>query len=297
VHTHYSQEEKMIRKATILPVLLGAFALGACDDPTGGGELARLSVELTDAPSEYVAAANVDIGRIEIIPADGPPQVVVEDAGSYDLLTLQNGVTAALGSIDIEAGTYLELRMVVESAAITLVDGYTFNDGSQTKSVAVPSGAQTGIKIRLSSADGERGAGVDIRPGETVLVVDFDVSQNFVMQGDPDTAAGIQDFLFTPLLRAVVKDVAGSIAGTVTAPAGVAVEGLSVVATASDAAVGDAPATALVAADGTYKINFLAPGTFSVTVQAPEAHTANTVEVTVGESENVTGVALTISAS
>ncbi|MBR9990486.1 MAG: hypothetical protein KFH98_12065 [Gemmatimonadetes bacterium] len=47
-----------------------------------------------------------------------------------------------------------------------------------------------------------------------------------MMQGNADSPAGIQGYLFTPTLRAVVRDIAGSIAGSVAAPTGVTVEGL-----------------------------------------------------------------------
>src|SRR5690606_38469390 len=107
---------------------------------------------------------------------------------------------------------------IVESAELTLAAGYQFEDGTTTQTLHVPSGSETGIKLKLRTADGDEGAGIDIRPGETVLVVDFDVSQNFVIQGDPETAAGIKSYSFTPVLRAVVRDIAGSIAGSVSAP-------------------------------------------------------------------------------
>lgn len=286
----------MVRKTALLPMIAIALTLGGCDDsPTAGNTEARLTVQLTDAPSDYLASATVEIGRIEILPASGPSQVVVEDGGTYDLLQLQNGVTADLGSIELEPGTYTELRMIVESAELTLKDGFAFTDGSTTKQIKVPSGAQTGIKINLSAADGEENAGVEIRPGETVLVIDFDVSQNFVMQGNAETPAGIQGFLFTPALRAVVRDVAGSIAGSVSAPEGVAVEGLSVSASRVGAAEGEMAASTLVTADGSFKVNFLAPGVYNLTISnAPEGHTADTVEATVGEDQDVTGVQLTI---
>lgn len=285
----------MFRKLALLPVAAAALVLGACDSPTRGMDEARLTVQLTDAPSDYLESAVVKIGRIEVLPASGGPIVVSTTGGTYDLLQLQDGVTADLGSVDVEPGTYHELRMVVETASLTLKDGYTFTDGTQTKDIAVPSGAQTGIKIKLATADGEDGSGVEIRPGETVLVVDFDVSQNFVMQGSADTASGIKGFLFTPTLRAVVRDVAGSIAGTVTAPEGVSVEGLTVTAARVGAAEGTAPATTLVKSDGSFKVQFLAPGTYNVTVSdAPEGHTATTVEVSVGEAEDVTGVGVAI---
>jgi hypothetical protein len=284
-----------MRIRTAVLSLTAGLALAACDSPTDSNRNATLRVLLTDAPVDYLESAVVEIGRIEILPADGgPAMVIVEDAGSYDLLQLQNGVTADLGVAPIEAGQYTQLRMIVESAELTLADGYEFNDGTTTRTLFVPSGEQTGIKINLTTADGDEEAGVDIRPGETVLVVDFDVSQNFRIQGNPETPAGIHGMLFTPTLRAVIRDVAGSIAGTVAAPAGVTVEGLQVTATRDGAE--EAAATTLVNADGTFLLPFMSPGTYDITVVPPAAHSANTVEVTVDENEAVTGVALTITA-
>jgi hypothetical protein len=285
----------MIRKAMLFTAAAAVALTTACDSPTAGNRDARVTVLLTDAPHEYLASAVVTIGRIELLPAGGPPVVITTDGGTFDLLTLQDGVTAALGSADIEPGRYLQMRMIVSSAELTLKDGYTFNDGSAVKDVPVPSGAQTGIKINLTTADGEPRAGVEIKPGETVLVVDFDVSQNFVMQGSADTPAGIQGFLFTPLLRAVVEDVAGSIAGTVTAPDGVATKDLTVTATRQNAPDGETPASTLVKDDGTFKVHFLAPGTYDVTVAAPPEHSANTVkDIVVASKQHVTGVELII---
>jgi hypothetical protein len=275
---------------------MAGLTLAACDTPTEQQGNAYLRILLTDAPSDYIASAVVEIGSIEILPAGGGSrQVIVEDAGSYDLMDLQNGVTADLGIAPIEAGDYSELRMIVESAEITLADGYEFNDGTTTRTLFVPSGAQSGIKIKLMSPDGDDDAGVTFSPGESVLVVDFDVSQNFVIQGNPETPAGIHGILFTPVLRAIVRDVAGSIAGTVAAPTGVVVEGLTVTATRAGAE--DADATTLVKADGTFLLPFMTPGTYNVTVAAPADHTANVVEVTVDENQAVTGVALTITAN
>jgi hypothetical protein len=287
----------MFRKATLLAVVASAFVFGACDIITSPTNTARVTVLLTDAPHAYLEAAEVTIDRIEILPVDGPPIVISTDGGTHDLLQLQDGVTAELGSATMDAGRFLQLRMIVSSAEVTLKDGYTFTDGSTTKSIAVPSGAQTGIKINLKDVNGEEGEGVEIRPGETVLVVDFDVSQNFVMLGDAEAPAGINDFLFTPLLRAVVEDVAGSIAGTVTAPDEMVTEGLTVMATRQGAGEDEAAVTTLVKEDGTFKLHFLPPGTYDVTVDnPPDDHSSTSVNVDVGKAEDVTGVDLEITA-
>jgi hypothetical protein len=284
----------MLRRAVSLSVMAGALFLGACDSSTDANGMARVRVQLTDAPSDYLESAEVTIGRVELVPLDGSRVLVTNGGDTYDLLELRNGVTAELGMAEVEPGMYSEMRVFVTDARVTLKEGYTFTDGSTTQVVKVPSGAQSGIKIKLAYADAQSGSGVEFRPGETILVVDFDVSQNFVMQGNAETPAGIKGFIFTPVLRAVVRDVAGSIAGTVTAPEGVAVEGRQVQVKPKGAPEDAVPATTLVAADGTWKVHFLAPGIYEVTVVAPEGHVANTVEVTLGEAEHRTGVALQI---
>ena len=283
----------MLRKAVLLPVLAGALVLGACEDSSGPND-ARMTVLLTDAPSDFLESATVDLGRIEVIAADGERITVVEDAGTYDLLELQNGVTADLGSVDLEPGTYTELRMIVESATVTLIEGYEFESGGRTMDISVPSGASSGIKISLAYADDDEGDGVEIRPGETFLVVDFDVSSKFVMQGSPDTPAGIRGFNFTPRLRAVVRDVAGSISGTV-APVDLITDTLTVNALRDTAPAEESPATASVAEDGVFSFLFLAPGTYDVWLSRLAAGQASdTVQVTIAEDEDVTGVELTI---
>ena len=283
----------MLRKAVLLPVLATALALGACDSSTEPGN-ARLTVLLTDAPSDYLESAVVEIGRVEVRGADGSRTTVIEDAGEFDLLELQNGVTTILGSVDLQPGTYTELRMIVESARVTLVPEYQFEDGSQTMQIAVPSGAASGIKIALEDVDGAGGPGVEIRPGETILVVDFDVSSNFVMNGSADEPAGIKGFNFTPRLRAAVRDLAGSISGTV-APVEEVTDTLTVSAARVGADPAEAPASASVAVDGTFSFLFMAPGTYDVTLTRLKlGQSAAAVQVVVGESEAVTGVALTI---
>lgn len=170
---------------------LAAVAAIGCGDSTGSGA-ARLTIAVTDAADMFLASVTVTIGDVEIIPAEGPPVLLTTDGGTHDLLTLQNGVTASVATLVIDPGGYLQLRLVVQSAEVTLKPDYTFNGGGQTMSLVMPSAAQSGIKMNLDASDGDPdNAGIDIAPGETILVIDFDVSQNFKVQGDSNGIYGI----------------------------------------------------------------------------------------------------------
>ncbi len=180
-----------------LGVLTLAAAIGGgCSDTTGTSDV-RLTLLLTDAPTDYLASAMVTIDTISILPVGGAPIVLRDASGEYDLLELQDGVTDTLAILTIPADTYLQLRLQVTAASVTL-------GGSMNMDLKVPSGAQSGIKINLSGAGG---TGIQILDN-MVLVVDFDVSESFVIQG-PNTPAGIVGVLFTPLLRAAASTVAG----------------------------------------------------------------------------------------
>lgn len=297
---------KVLRRrlfAVAAPVL--ALAFGACDETTSPEGTGELTVALTDAPGAMFDEAIVDIGAIQLVGGEGGPITLTEDGGVHDLLELQDGVMVDLATLEIEAGTYHQLRLIVESAEVTLAGDYEFADGTKSRSLFVPSGAQTGVKINLryaEDADGGNGS-VEIASGETILVVlDMDVSQNFVLQGDPDGPEGLLDVLFTPLVRASVEDVAGSISGTVTytsATPADETEFASIEAVLDESTstlleeMQTTTATTTAGADGSYKIWFLSPGTYDVSASANIGGTDYTDgprTVPVEDAENVTGV-------
>jgi hypothetical protein len=281
------------RRLAMAAAVLG---IAGCDDTSGTGD-ASVRVLLTDAPADYIASATVDIGAVELIGAEGAPIILTDDGteGMVDLLELQDAATEVLAEADIDAGSYTQLRLVVDAASVTLADGYQFTDGTTERDLTVPSGAQTGIKLNLSDADAQ--AGIDIAAGETVLLLDFDVRQSFVLQGNPETPAGLTGILFQPTLRVVVEGLAGSISGSVgTALAAATVEGLQVTAERLDATTPEefetATATAVTDGEGLYTLHVLLPGTYRVTVEAPEgfAVAPTETEVQVEASEDVIDV-------
>jgi hypothetical protein len=191
----------------ILALVGTLLLLPACDagSPSASTREARVRILLTDNPTDYLSEARVQISRVYLIrgdedPEQGPPFVDLfndpDNPLEYDLLELRDGVVADMtGEVEIPAGRYNQLRMIVAHAEVELAPGHTFADGSTHRTLFIPSGARTGIKVNLA-----RAVDAEARSLTTVLV-DFDVDRNFVIQGNPNSPAGIIGILFTPVLK------------------------------------------------------------------------------------------------
>ena len=199
------------RWAAAALALTAAFGLAACDDSdTAPEDQALVQIAVTDAPSDYIESAEVWISKVylqgapdagEGEAADPPSGRVIlfdspDDPFHVDLLVLRDGLVADLTEpVAVDPMGYQQLRIVVDSAYVTLKEGFTFSDGSATKALKIPSGSTSGVKVFL---DGPIAA----EAGEqTTLLLDFDVDENFKIQGSPDSPAGIQGILFTPVIK------------------------------------------------------------------------------------------------
>jgi hypothetical protein len=197
----------MVHKFILVFSILFFLILFGCEKGVDNSDTGTLSIKLTDAPFpiDMVSEANVTINKIEVrkdqSESEGNPFLVLsEDEFTYNLLDLQNGITADLIEIEVPVGDYNLVRLYVSSANIKLTDETVYN-------LKVPSGDETGIKIFVEPS-------IRVVGGLTTeLVLDFDVSQSFVVQGDPFTPAGINGFIFTPVIRAANVSISGSING------------------------------------------------------------------------------------
>lgn len=205
---------KKFRTLTALALLGGVAFLGACDDDaTGPDEMASVQILLTDAPSDMLASAEVWISHVYLQGGDEEGDAEGEGAAAgrvdlfndpddpqhFDLLELRDGVTADLtGEVLVDPAAYGQLRFIVDSARVTLAEGYTFQDGSDTAVLMVPGGAQSGIRVNLNSQ-------IDLDEGDDLaLTVDADVDQNFVIQMDQQTGT-VRRVLFTPVLKEIER--------------------------------------------------------------------------------------------
>lgn len=274
-------EETAIQNNTELKALLqiGASQCDEQDEPYYIDEdiilpTSTLRVILTDAPfpTDLVAEANVHISKIELRSAgsdDNSFLVLSEEAFSFNLLDLTNGVTATLVDMQVPLGSYDEIRMLVTDADVLLKDGETFD-------LKIPSGSTSGIKVKLNNA-------LEVAENnEYDILVDFDVSKSFKVQGNPNTPAGIKGFIFTPVIKAVIQSQTGTISGHVMDESSTSgIPGVQLSVYAADTL----NTTAFTNVNGDYKILGLVPGTYNVTAEHTDYVT---------KSENGVAVVITI---
>ncbi len=232
-----------------LLLAIAIFLISGCNSANEPKESGSLLVKVTDAPfpTDFVESATVTIDSIEIRQKSGAesnPYIVISNTPmDFDLLELRNGITASLPEIEIPVGGYDLVRLYVESANIILKDGLTeFN-------LKIPSGDETGIKIFIKPE-------IQIQGGLTAeLLLDFDLSKSFVVQGSPDAING---FHFKPTLRAVNNSLAGSICGSASDASGL-LEGVMINVT-----LGDENTSAITDKNGYYEILGLKEGSYTV---------------------------------
>lgn len=255
------------------PMLAAVAALSvgaACyqDEPLGGGGQNRIRVFLTDAPFPFdsVGSVNIYVVRIEATTSldtsagagTEPWQTIVEPHRAFDLLALQQGLTAAVGEGTLSAGEYRAVRLVinVDSSSIKWLSG---------ADAVVDWTGFTGPEARLYALVESP---VDVPQEGADIVIDFDLGRSFLYN-----LYGTGEFTFQNWLRAVNAAATGAIAGTVTSD----YTGTTQPIRNANVAVYDARyfspyvvATGHTDDQGHYRIAFLPPGhTYEVEIQQP----------------------------
>ncbi len=258
------------RSILILAVMFVGVLFAACQDEYNNeSTTGKLKIQLTDAPfpTDLVAEANVTITKIEARRVnengeeEGNPFITLsEEEMSFNLLDLTNGVTAGLVDLEIEAGSYDLVRLYVSEASIKLSD-------ETVHSLKVPSGAQTGIKIFIDPE-------IEVAGGLTTdLLLDFDVSKSFKLQGNIDSPAGIKGFIFTPVIKASNLSTTGSLTGNVTDTEELVIDGAQVSIIAADTVY----TTSFADENGDYTIIGVDAGTYNIEY-SKEGYQTTTIE-------------------
>lgn len=265
-------------------IATGAFTilllLSACGkDVLLTPEQGTMKVLLTDSayPIGNVVSAKVTVSKIEVksdsSSGDSFTEVNLPQPKTIDLINLRNGLTQDLNEAKVPTGTYSEIRLIANDGQIVLKDG-------QDYSLKVPSGEESGIKIKINPPV------IISRDKTTEMLIDFDLSKSFVQQGNGK-------FLFKPVIRAASIPASGSISGTVTNNNGTPAN------TADDLPVSNA-VVSVVSGDqvistttfsndtGQYSVIGLPPGTYTVTISLPSfSDQTNQVVVNAGSATSL----------
>lgn len=203
-----------------LAVTLGmtSIAVGCDGSPTEEfGGPAVLSVHLTDAPGD-VAAVWVDVAKMYFQGTpEGRTTIQSEPSGLVELTSLVGTTRELVSGLELPAGRYKELRMVLSAGVLetTAGDVYSFGgaehpDGmATTGELRCPSCSTSGLKAKLGGDE------VTLESGAQVLLLDFDVSQSFGR-----AAGGSNAWVMHPVINGTVQvgaapDVGASVSGLV----------------------------------------------------------------------------------
>jgi hypothetical protein len=198
----------MVRRPLLALTLVVALPLGACDNAATVGP-ARVEIGMVPADiqshadtgweDQPIASAEIEIssiylaggvddgGRVDLALADTPMIV--------DILNLVEEPEIILAEGLVPGERYAQLRIVVESATVTLVDGYTFEDGTNVRTLKVPSGMQSGLKVELLGPLDADAASFNR------LLLNLDPEANFVIQGGLEDPGALKGVLFTPRIQ------------------------------------------------------------------------------------------------
>ncbi|MBL1272384.1 MAG: hypothetical protein ACI92B_002503 [Marinobacter maritimus] len=164
---------------------------------------------VTDAPATEFSNVTISFTGITLKPVDGENiTFTFDESKSWNLLTLQGGLSEPLiTDEEVPAGEYSELRLLVntEQSFLTLQ-----SEPDAHRSLAVPSGEQSGLKLK-----GGFGFGFGVAADSTTgFTVDLDVRKSIVNpQGQ-----SLADYLLKPSLRLVNNLEVGTISGEVDYP-------------------------------------------------------------------------------
>lgn len=230
-----------------LPAIL-LLAVSGCGVNSSDNAEGTLNVRLTDAPATY-QAVYIDIQQVDLNRGtEEQPQwqTIRSQPMRLDLLKLNNGADTLLASIQIETGTYNQLRFILGDNNEVIVDG-------ESNSLTVPSGDESGFKVNLNAEVTE--------DTPVTKVIDFDVARSVAVTGNGQ-------YILNPVLKVFDPETSGSISGQLV-PQGIP-------ALVSAQIGNETIATTYVEDDGTFSLVGLDENIYKVLIQPASQQYADT---------------------
>lgn len=142
-------------------------AVSACQK-NADNDTTNLKIRMTDNPFN-ATEVNVDIQEVKVNLRDDSSGWVRlnTNAGIYNLLDLQNGIDTLLAQGIIPTGTLKEIRFV-------LGDNNSIKIDSTVYPLTIPSGGESGLKIKLSKS---------LHATVDSVLIDFDAALSILQTG------------------------------------------------------------------------------------------------------------------
>jgi hypothetical protein len=262
--------------AVLIPFLAGC---ASDHNSVSGPGYGTMNVRLTDDPGDY-DQVNIVVTQISarledgaVFDTTGAESLEVEDGWvildntthTYDLMTLQNGVTRQVANELVPAGRYTQIRMKIGTGSNVVIDGVTHP-------LTVPSGAQSGWKIN----------GIFDVPtnGGMSITLDFDAARSIVTTGNGD-------YILKPVIRAMPTPLSGAISGSLSPATPATIEAI---------AGPDTLSSARASGTGGFTLSVLPAGAYNVTVRPDSGYRDTTftdVLVTAGATHDLGTIGLT----
>lgn len=297
-----------MKSTFVLISFVSAITLAACGgggtaSPTPGAGSATLSAALMDAPfrtsAGTVTAVNITIAKVEAVGSGGVQTIATfSPAQQVNLMNLQT-TPLQLGSAQIPAGQYQQLRLVLDTSQ---ANNTSMVLNGSTIPLSIPSATSVGFggKSTTDSGDGAGTSGIkvnvslDAQAGQTYgFLIDFNAAESIVQSGNSG------QWLMKPVLVATAQALSGTISGVVKNNAGAAVSNAEVVAQQNGTTIN----SGVTDSNGNFQINALPAGSYTLVVnntwtnQAGASQTASgadgTAPVTDPASVTVTGGQMT----
>ena len=157
---------------------LGTLRVALTDNPACGYDNVWVTVEKVRVHRD-ASAGDGDAGWIDLplpVPQPVPTPLPAPQPLRVDLLTLTNGTLVPLGQVQLPAGTYTQLRLVLaENTASNPYANAIKPTGAAMVPLTTPSAQQSGLKMNV---------GITVPAGQEVdFAIDFDACKSFVKAG------------------------------------------------------------------------------------------------------------------
>lgn len=212
--------------------ILIIFATGCSKDDSTPNTFGNVTVNLTDAPMHYgqFKKANVTIDKLEIGNSTDPNSFIVMNNTpmKVNLMELVNGVTHEMASLDIPEGNYNMIKLYISSTEMVMKNENSYEYNMELHGFTGNGMMQNGMMLNNDTHS------IDIPLDHSLMVtngsrheylLDIDVEHSFVLKGVSFTDMGsnmmsMTGFTFTPMMRFINMQEAGTFQGTVSGPNG-----------------------------------------------------------------------------